>query len=114
MYYRHQLIWYRKYLLHPDPERPYTELFIVSMPSDQIKLTSVPGTEEPASQNPAAATLPGRGVIPAEHRGDLLAAFNGGFRAEHGHHVGDFKAPFRFIFTMLKHYKRHVHHHKTD
>jgi hypothetical protein len=75
-----------KTLLHPDPERPYTELFIVSMPSDQVKLASVPGTEEPASENPAAAALPGRGVIPAAHRGDLLAAFNGGFRAEHGHH----------------------------
>lgn len=75
-----------KTLLHPDPERPYAELFIVSMPSAQVKLTSVPGTEEPASQNPAAAALSGRGLIPGQHRGDLLAAFNGGFRAEHGHH----------------------------
>jgi hypothetical protein len=75
-----------KTLLHPDPERPYTELFIVSMPSAQVKLTSVPGTEEPASENPAAAALPGRGLIPADQRNELLAAFNGGFRAEHGHH----------------------------
>jgi len=75
-----------KTLLHPDPERNYAELFIVSMPSGQVKLTSVPGTEEPASENPAAATLPGRGLIPSDQRGQLLAAFNGGFRAEHGHH----------------------------
>jgi hypothetical protein len=75
-----------KTLIHPDPERRYTELFIVSMPSSMVKLSSVPGSEEPASDNPAAAKLPHRGMIPADQRGELLAAFNGGFRAEHGHH----------------------------
>lgn len=75
-----------KTLIHPDPERRYAELFIVSMPSSMIRLTSVPGTEEPSSENPAAASIPQRGFIPAEQRGELLAAFNGGFRAEHGHH----------------------------
>jgi hypothetical protein len=75
-----------KTLIHPDPERRYTELFIVAMPSSLVKLSSVPGTEEPASENPAASKLPHRGMIPLEQRGELLAAFNGGFRAEHGHH----------------------------
>lgn len=75
-----------KTLLHPDPERRYAELFVVSMPSALIRLTSVPGTEEPASENPATAGIPGRGLIPSGQRGELLAAFNGGFRAEHGHH----------------------------
>jgi len=75
-----------KTLIHPDPERRYAELFIVAMPSELIRLTSVPGTEEPASENPATAQIPNRGFIPREQRGDLLAAFNGGFRAEHGHH----------------------------
>jgi hypothetical protein len=75
-----------KTLLHPDPERRYAELFIVAMPSALIQLTSVPGTEEPASDNPATASIPGRGVIPQRQQGELLAAFNGGFRAEHGHH----------------------------
>lgn len=75
-----------KTLLHPDPERRYAELFIVSMPSALIKLTSVPGSEEPASENPATASIPGRGFIPKDQRRELLAAFNGGFRAEHGHH----------------------------
>jgi hypothetical protein len=75
-----------KTLLHPDPERRYAELFIVAMPSALIRLTSVPGTEEPASENPATASIPGRGYIPKEQHGELLAAFNGGFRAEHGHH----------------------------
>jgi hypothetical protein len=75
-----------KTLIHPDPERRYTELFIVAMPSSQVKLTSVPGTEEPASENPAVTAIPNRGMIPKAQRGELLAAFNGGFRAEHGHH----------------------------
>jgi hypothetical protein len=51
-----------------------------------IQLRSVPGSEEPASDNPRAAALVDRGVIPAHTRDGLLAAFNGGFRAEHGHH----------------------------
>ncbi len=75
-----------KTLIHPDPERRYAELFIVSMPSSMIRLASVPGTEEPSSENPAAASIPHRGFIPADQRGELLAAFNGGFRAEHGRH----------------------------
>jgi hypothetical protein len=75
-----------KTLIHPDPERRYTELFIVSMPSSLVKLSSVPGSEEPASDNPAVAKLQHRGMIPTDQRGELLAAFNGGFRAEHGHH----------------------------
>lgn len=75
-----------KTLIHPDPERRYAELFVVSMPSSMIKLSSVPGTEEPSSENPAVASIPSRGLIPQSERGELLAAFNGGFRAEHGHH----------------------------
>jgi hypothetical protein len=75
-----------KTLIHPDPERAYAELFIVAMPSAVIKLRSVPGTEEPASDNPAVSSIAYRGFIPSDQRNELLAAFNGGFRAEHGHH----------------------------
>lgn len=75
-----------KTLLHPDPERSWSELFLVAMPSSMVRLTSVPGTEEPASENPRAGTLRHRGLIPTAQRSQLLAAFNGGFRAEHGHH----------------------------
>lgn len=75
-----------KTLLHPDPERRYAELFIVAMPSARVELTNVPGSEEPVSENPAAAGIAERGLIPEAERGDLLAAFNGGFRTEHGHH----------------------------
>jgi hypothetical protein len=75
-----------KTLIHPDPERAFAELFIVAMPASLVRVRSVPGTEEPASDNPAVQNIPHRGVIPSDQRGELLAAFNGGFRAEHGHH----------------------------
>jgi hypothetical protein len=75
-----------KTLLHPDPERAWSELFLVAMPSSLVQLAAVPGTAEPSTDNPAAQTLPHRGLIPAPQRAQLLAAFNGGFRAEHGHH----------------------------
>jgi hypothetical protein len=75
-----------KTLLHPDPERRWSELFLVAMPSELVRLRSVPGTSEPSSENPAAAALPHRGLIPTDEQGQLLAAFNGGFRAEHGQH----------------------------
>lgn len=73
-------------LIHPDPERRYAELFVVAMPRDRILLRPVPGTAEPATTNPAAAKLTSRGLIPASMHEELLAAFNGGFRAEHGHY----------------------------
>jgi hypothetical protein len=75
-----------KTMLHPDPERSYTELFVVAMPSNMVMLRSVPGTTEPSSENPAAQSIAHRGLIPNDQRAQLLAAFNGGFRAEHGQH----------------------------
>jgi hypothetical protein len=73
-------------LVHPDRERRYAELFVVALPRAAIQLRPVPGTEEPASDNPKLATLKSRGLIPGRERDGLLAAFNGGFRAEHGQH----------------------------
>ena len=73
-------------LIHPDGERRYAELFVVALPRELIQLHPVPGTEEPASDNPKVKSLASRGLIPARERDGLLAAFNGGFRAEHGQH----------------------------
>jgi hypothetical protein len=75
-----------KTLIHPDPERRWSELFLVAMPSSAIRLVAVPGTAEPSSDNPEAQHLRQRGLIPANRRDQLLAAFNGGFRSEHGQH----------------------------
>lgn len=73
-------------LIHPDPERRWSELFVVAMPTSQVRIASTPGVSEPSTTNPAAQSLPDRGLIPLAEQGSLLAAFNGGFRAEHGHH----------------------------
>lgn len=75
-----------KTLIHPDRERRWSELLLVAMPSSAIRLVPVPGTAEPSSDNPQAHQLRQRGLIPANRKGELLAAFNGGFRAEHGQH----------------------------
>ncbi len=63
-----------------DPERPYerTELFAFDM--RRLALHFVGGTTHPRSTTGAR----GSGRIPDEHRGQLVAAFNGAFKVEHG------------------------------
>jgi hypothetical protein len=73
-------------LIHPDPDRSFAELFVVAMPVAEIALHLVPGTLEPESSNPEAASLQRTGLIDAADDGLLLAAFNGGFKSVHGHH----------------------------
>jgi hypothetical protein len=72
--------------LHPDPGNPRAELFLVTMPVQSVELHAVAGTLEPHTTNPEAAKIESRGIIPETDQTDLLAGFNGGFRAEHGHH----------------------------
>ncbi|HVZ35331.1 MAG TPA: hypothetical protein VG963_23050, partial [Polyangiaceae bacterium] len=72
--------------LHPDPGNPRAELFLVTMPVQGVELHAVAGTLEPHTTNPQAAKIESRGIIPETDQADLLAGFNGGFRAEHGHH----------------------------
>jgi hypothetical protein len=69
--------------LQPDPQRPYALVAVVGFDMGRLRLNFVPGYDEPKS--PVQAERPGR--IPA---GDLasglvVAAFNGGFKAQHGH-----------------------------
>ncbi len=71
-------------LVHPDPKRPFAAVAIVAMDLKQLNLDVVAGTEEPKSFQIPRAERPG--LVPAEAQGDLVAAFNGGFRAEHGHY----------------------------
>lgn len=73
-------------LIHPDPARSFAELFVVVMPLSQVALRLVAGTAEPESENPDVARLEPRGLIAAADEPQLLAAFNGGFRARHGRH----------------------------
>ena len=70
-------------MLHPDPERSYAELFVFALDLSRFEVHAVAGSIEPKSEKP----LPGverPGIVPDSDRGRLVAAFNGGFKAEHG------------------------------
>jgi Phosphodiester glycosidase len=73
--------------VQPDPDRPYAQAAVVRIDLSQIQLHLMPGTVEPVAAKP----IPGfrrPGTIPAADQSPdaLLAAFNGGFKAVHGHY----------------------------
>jgi hypothetical protein len=73
-----------KTLLHPDKNRSWAEVFVVAIDLRRVRLNLMPGTKEPAATEPEAQEIPRPGVIPEAHRARVLAAFNGGFKTEHG------------------------------
>jgi hypothetical protein len=73
-----------KTLLHPDKNRSWAEVFVVAMDIRAIDLHMLAGTKEPIATEPEAEGMVRPGVIPEEHRSSVLAAFNGGFKTEHG------------------------------
>jgi hypothetical protein len=73
-----------KTLLHPDPNRSWSELFVVAIDVGRTRLHVVAGRNEPKSKEPEAQTYKRIGHIPEQHHEELLAAFNGGFMTEHG------------------------------
>jgi hypothetical protein len=75
------VVAYRTFL-QPDLERPYTLVAVVAFDLTKTNLRFVLGLEEPAKPGGPH----GWGNIPSEDKqpGVLLAAFNGGFIAEHG------------------------------
>lgn len=74
----------RKTLIHPDPTRTWAELFVVAVDLTQLDLTWVPGLTEPENTTPGSDEFSRVGTIPAEARPSLIAAFNGGFKTQHG------------------------------
>lgn len=76
-----ETVAYRTFV-QPDPDRPYSIVAIVAFDLSKIRLNFVLGFEEP--YNPDAPKRSGK--IPEEQKipGILLAAFNGGFKAQHG------------------------------
>ncbi len=76
------VVAYRTFL-QPDPQRPYAIVAVVAFNLQATRLHFVLGYEEPASK--VFISRPAR--IPASDMqpGKILAAFNGGFKAEHGH-----------------------------
>lgn len=80
-----------KTLLHPDKDRPWTEVFVYALDVTQFSLHLVAGFQEPRAETADAreryrdGTAARPAIIPAADRDRLVAAFNGGFMAEHGH-----------------------------
>jgi len=68
-------------IVHPDSERVYAELFVFALDLSKVSVHAAAGSVEPKSAEPGAARP---GVVPEAERGELIAAFNGGFKAEHG------------------------------
>lgn len=75
-----------KTLLHPDPNRSWAEVFVVAADLAAVRLEFVPGLYEPRSEEPGARSLARKGVMPAAALPAVLAAFNGGWKTEHGHY----------------------------
>lgn len=73
-------------MLHPDAKRPWTEVFVAAFPLAKVELFAVAGTVEPKPTTGEGRAYERRGTVPPEHLGRLLAAFNGGFKTEHGQH----------------------------
>ncbi|MGB8215370.1 MAG: phosphodiester glycosidase family protein [Anaerolineales bacterium] len=76
------VVAYRTFL-QPDPQRPYASVAVVAFDLQATRLHFVLGYEEPVSS--VYISRPAR--IPANDMqpGKILAAFNGGFKAQHGH-----------------------------
>lgn len=75
-----------KTLLHPDKSRSWAELFVVAIDLRRVTLHLVPGTREPVATLKEGMELSRPGRVPDEHHAGVLAAFNGGFKTEHGHY----------------------------
>jgi hypothetical protein len=73
-----------KAAVHPDPKRGYAAVAVVAVDLARLSLAMVAGTVEPASADVPPSERPG--LVPVDRFGDLVAAFNGGFKAEHGHY----------------------------
>jgi len=73
-------------VFRPDPERPFAQVGLVAIDLSRSQLHIVVGTNEPVSDAPSRGLR--TGVISAATlaSGKLLAAWNGGFRATHGHY----------------------------
>jgi hypothetical protein len=73
-----------KTLLHPDLARPWAEVFVVAVDLARVDLFSVAGADEPEALTADGRKYARAAVIPEEHRRSLVAAFNGGWKTDHG------------------------------
>ncbi|WP_438020995.1 phosphodiester glycosidase family protein [Sorangium sp. So ce315] len=76
------VLW--KSVVHPDARRVFAAIAVVAIDLGRVDLRLVAGTKEPFSPDIPIERRPG--LVPEDHTGDLIAAFNGGFKAMHGHY----------------------------
>jgi hypothetical protein len=69
-----------------DPQRSYAGVALVRMDLSRLALHITPGTIEPAHPSGIDEKIPSIGMVPPQDYGQLVAAFNGGFKAIHGHY----------------------------
>ena len=79
---KNPVVSYRTFIA-PDPARPYAFAAIIAFDLKSTRLHFLLGTEEPKSS--VSIARPARIPLDERKAGILLAAFNGGFKAEHGH-----------------------------
>lgn len=75
-----------KTLLHPDAHRSWATVSVVAVDLRQVGVHLVAGRAEPKSETEEAKGYVREALVAPEHQDALLAAFNGGFKAEHGHY----------------------------
>lgn len=73
-----------KALVHPDARRSYAAVALVALDLERVELHAIPGFAEPASTVLHRSQRPG--VVPDSDTASLVAAFNGGWQAVHGHY----------------------------
>ncbi len=75
-----------KTLVHPDQNRSWAELFVVAIDLRRTELKLVAGSREPIANTTAGKKYERPALIAKNDLPNLLAAFNGGFKTEHGHY----------------------------
>jgi hypothetical protein len=73
-------------LIMVDSQRSYAGVALVRMDLSQLQLHMMAGFIEPAHPSGIDELIPDLGMIPPADQGRLIAAFNGGFKAVHGHY----------------------------
>ena len=71
-------------LLSLDPQRPYAGIALVRIDLSKLKLHMEPGFLEPSHTKEIVNAIPHLGLIPAADQSNLIAGFNGGFKAING------------------------------
>lgn len=73
-----------KTAIHPDRKRPWAVVFVVAIDRARSDLRLVAGSVDPEATLPGARSAPRPARIPEPDQERLIAAFNGGFKTEHG------------------------------